>query len=49
MLQTRLFAVAARQTRDEVHFGSLHGSVFTEDGGTCKVLGHIVKEPALQI
>jgi hypothetical protein len=27
----------------ELHFGSLHGSVFTEDGGTCKVLGHIVK------
>jgi hypothetical protein len=27
----------------ELHFGSLHGSVFTKDGGTCKVLGHIVK------
>jgi len=27
----------------ELRFGSLRGSVFTEDGGTCKVLGHILK------
>ncbi|XTI85802.1 hypothetical protein V2W45_1466632 [Cenococcum geophilum] len=26
-----------------LHFGSLHGSVFTKDDGTCKVLGHIAK------
>ena len=27
----------------ELHFGLLYSSVFTEDGGTCKVLGHIVR------